>query len=790
MRTLTRGRINERRVLGGAGRRLLGVVVVSTPVALGIGACAEAPGVEIEPGNGIGGADGVTLDRDDPRVARCGVDGVVCGEEGCCESGNVCSDFGRCIPNTSCTGNEQCSADSTCGGTSCVPYANFPAELAFNRSCRTQVDLPSLAPVVKCRWPGPSTPSEEPTKVQVISTPMVVDFNFDDDPSTVHPSIVFISYEDNLAQQTGVLRVIDGDTCALQATIRGLNPFTARVPPALGDINADGRPDIIVADEESVGAAVQSGIAAYEALGGGGTSFRQIGRRIGSGSTAIISGFAIHDLDGDEYPEILTEKTLLRFDPVLGTIVNLAALQRENRPELTGIEPPIVVDVDGDRRNEMVTSQGIFNWDVTGLDVVDKPRAGNEPLWNDTRNVNGAFIAAADFSLEPGDFPTGLPGGADSVELVVVGVSGELWVKRVDGSNVLSLGTSRIVAGPPVIADFDGDGRMEFAAPGFRTLTVFDLDCHPDFFDQSRCGRGTGRENAQGMLWQVATQGVRSGAAVFDFDGDGRSEVVHADQCYMRIYNGLTGDVLFSVPRMSSTQWEYPVVADVDGNGFSEIVTASNDSDTSIVCASPDPLNDKAVVPFEAVPGVTVWKEADNRWAGSRPVWNQHNYFVTNVNDDGTIPEMGAAQSHWNMENGGGPNTFRQNVQGETGASLNLVDVTTAGLASFRCLAGQNAEVTVDFCNRGNAPLRPEQASMALVESERPANVLCRKENTELIRQSLAPGDCVEVKCSIPTSREGMDITILGDPTNSIRECYENNNSSVISGVSCFGDVN
>jgi hypothetical protein len=780
MRTLTRGRINERRVLGGAGRRLLGVLVVSSPVAAGIGACADAPGIKVMDGGAGGGA---VLDPNDPRVARCGATGVACGEEGCCASGNACSDFGTCIPTLACSGNEQCSGDSTCGGTSCVPYADLPAELAFNRNCRTEVDLPSLAPVVKCRWPGASTPSIEPNKVQVVSTPMVVDFNFDDDPTTRHPSIVFISYEGNLGQQTGVLRVIDGDTCELQATIVGSNPFTARVPPAVGDINADGRPDIIVADEQSIGAAVQSGIAAYQAEGGGSTEFDEIGR-IGSGSTAIISGFAIHDLDGDEFPEILTEKTLLRFDPVLKTLVNLAALQRENRPELTGIEPPIVVDVDGDRRAEMVTSQGIFNWDVTGLDVVDKPRAGNEPLWNDDRNVNGAFIAAADFSLEPGDFPTGLPAAADSVELVVVGVAGELWVKKVDGSNVFSLATAE-VQGPPVIADFDGDGRMEFAAPGYRELTVFDLDCHPDYFDQSRCGRGMGRENREGILWKVATQGARSGAAVFDFNGDGRSEVVHADQCYMRIYDGLLGTVLFSVPRMSTTQWEYPVVADVDGNGFSEIVTASNDNDTSVLCTSLNPA-----VPYEAVPGITVWKEANDRWAGSRPIWNQHNYYVTNVNDDGTIPEMDAVQSHWNMERGG-PNTFRQNVQGETGASLDLVDVTTAGSASFECLRGQEvAEVTVALCNRGNAPLRPAEASLALVQSSQPANVLCRKENTELITQNLAPGTCVEVNCAIPTPRGGMDITVLGDPANRIRECFENNNSSIISRVSCFGDVN
>src|SRR5690606_27875615 len=36
--------------------------------------------------------------------------------------------------------------------------------------------------------------------------------------------------------------------------------------------------------------------------------------------------------------------------------------------------------------------------------------------------------------------------------------------------------------------------------------------------------------------------------------------------------------------------------------------------------------------------GLVVLRDRLDRWASSRPLWNQHAYSVTNVNDDATIP--------------------------------------------------------------------------------------------------------------------------------------------------------
>jgi hypothetical protein len=219
---------------------------------------------------------------------------------------------------------------------------------------------------------------------------MVVDFNFDNGPE-IHPSIVFVSYEKDISSGQGTLRVIDGNDCKLQASIVGDFPFDPEVSVALGDLNGDGRPDIIAADQDGTRVAPVSGVAAYEALGDGSTTFRKIARRESS-STSLIKGLALHDVDDDDTPEILTEDTVIAYNPqtkalndLVGIRAHLAAANLDSTP---GLEPPVVMDIDGDRRAEMVTSQGIFMWDTELDDIQDKKDSrGSGNIWNKNQTV-------------------------------------------------------------------------------------------------------------------------------------------------------------------------------------------------------------------------------------------------------------------------------------------------------------------------------------------------------------------------------------------------------------------
>jgi hypothetical protein len=97
-----------------------------------------------------------------------------------------------------------------------------------------------------------------------------------------------------------------------------------------------------------------------------------------------------------------------------------------------------------------------------------------------------------------------------------------------------------------------------------------------------------------------------TGSSVFDFDGDGRNEVVYNDEAYIRIYPGVEPDcalnppgpgcdknmtdaeVLFRDRNSSRTRTEYPVIADVDGDFKADIVfSTNNDSTASLVKPTP-----------------------------------------------------------------------------------------------------------------------------------------------------------------------------------------------------------
>jgi len=696
---------------------------------------------------------------------------------GCCPAGNTCTADGSCVPAASCTANQDCSSDSVCGGGNCKPWSSFPAQTNFDFACRSGVDLPSLEPQVQCRW-GDTPPAEFPNSVQVVGTPMVIDFDYDNNPETIHPSIVFVSYEaGGLAAPNGVLRVINGRTCAPEfSDDGGSNPFIPDVAPALGDVDGDGFPDIVLGDIERLGTSTKAGIVIYSTKGG--RQFTRLGRKTAA-STVEFKGISLFDVDGlpDNLPEILTDTGMFSFKT--GSLTGINGLAQRVNLDGSLLEPPFVHDVDGDRSSELVTAQGIFTWNEEASDM-DPKKARGEDLWNaDADQPNAAFVGMANL----GDYPTAL--GRDSAEMVIVS-SGEMRVTQVDGRVILKVQGGGLVGGPPVIADFDADGRMEFASPGLDQITAFDMDCSTDSAvkgDARNCKNPNG-PNPQGILWRVqGLHGATSGAAVFDFDGDRRSEVVYADQCFMRIMDGATGATLFSVPRSSVTRFDYPVVVDSDGDGHTELVTSSNDDTLNLNCPATDPLNTRQTVQYEATHGITVWADKDKRWAGSRPVWNQYTYSITNVNDDGTIPPMSQIASQFNSPDVD-PNTLRQNVQGKTGISLELPDLTVSGNPVVSCLPGQSvARVSLNLCNRGLLELDAGKVHVALAQSQT-TKVLCDKPNTTVLRS----GKCEAVTCDVPVpgTNPGIDIEVLADPNNSLRECTKGkNNTSLVSNVFC-----
>jgi hypothetical protein len=91
---------------------------------------------------------------------------------------------------------------------------------------------------------------------------------------------------------------------------------------------------------------------------------------------------------------------------------------------------------------------------------------------------------------------------------------------------------------------------------------------------------------------------------------------VYQDTIHVFVFRG-DGTVSFQDDRSSVTIWDTPAIVDVDGDGHADIVTVQDSG-----------------------PGVKVINNATNDWVGTRRIWNEHAYHVTNVSDGGSIPRI------------------------------------------------------------------------------------------------------------------------------------------------------
>jgi hypothetical protein len=177
-------------------------------------------------------------------------------------------------------------------------------------------------------------------------------------------------------------------------------------------------------------------------------------------------------------------------------------------------------------------------------------------------------------------------------------------------------------AGRVNLADIDGDGKMNAVYVSGKFLYAL---------------KETG--SALDTLWRrrvtEETSGY-TGCTMFDFNADGKSEIVYRDEDYIYIYTTTNVSGVVTVTRStpvrcaSRTSNEYPIVVDMNGDGSTEICVTCAIDET--VAGKDHSLWDDAEV--------RVYESANVPWVPARKLWNQHGYFVANVNDDLTIPRQ------------------------------------------------------------------------------------------------------------------------------------------------------
>jgi hypothetical protein len=661
----------------------------------------------------------------------------------------------------------------------CRPWADGE----FDAECRRVPDPGPVLPQIQCAFETAPDDDPRPDAVRLLHTPLVANLRIGEAPDVPsRPSIVYVAdygYMEGVPRvctAAGVLRILDGATCRTQGIYTEL-PLNSPVTPAIGDLDGDGRPEIVAAPTEG-------GLVALQVASDGSIT-RMFSTTLPDGSPDRLGStecqwgaVSLYDLDDDGRPEILFEGGVWDADGVRITSLPGWVHIRHGTPVPVG-------DFDGDGRVEAIAGNATWEFDpATRVFAVES---------GFSTTVGAGFTAVADL----GDFPA-VAGDAPGQPEVISAMGGVVSVRTLLGGVVDTLSTSTSGnGGPPTVADFDGDGVREFGVAFGGSYEVFDL------------------AEASRRLWTQPSQDFsssRTGSSVFDFNADGRAEVVYGDECFVRVYDGTSGEVLFSQARFSSTWTENPIVADADGDGSAEVIMGASGPCNTPYCPSIDPLFaglrcdepadcpsgacvaglcrcvDDAECPAtygctdplsgadglvcrafhrDCVAGVRVYRDGRDRWASSRSIWNQHAYHVTNVNEDGTVPRTSAARANWSDPT---LNNFRQNVQGPLGPTPGP-DLTLRSITAI-CAGPASTEMQATICNRGVVFLDAGvQVVFEQVSSDGTRSRLCDLRTTEPV----APGECTMVSCLAPVPADGT-FEAIADDEALVGECLETNN--------------
>ena len=650
---------------------------------------------------------------------RCGT----AEQELCCDNATEICLYQKCLPKgESCEKNDDCDFDAYCELTTntCVANENNP------NVCEVRPETGPFAPVVKWWWPKDlpgGKPTVQPEFDQVMNIPAIINLTDDDGNGLINeydiPDLVFTTFSKTLSghHYTGdnVLRAISGKDGTELATHPDWFPLAN--DPGIAKVNNDEYPEIVLSKTiGGVGYTVIMNLVPK--ADGAGYEFKDVAKLEGGSSFARFA-----NMDGGDFPQIITSAGIIEYtEDAEG---NGTYAWRCKGSFGGGNGGYTVADLDGDGEMEIV-GQSIFDKNcqlvsddsisqtgtvLADIDLVDDHENGRLDVeqiaityggYGDPSVAlppKGKVHAFKVFKTAEGKFhreqmwETEMPIDYDYAESFMAGykysdgtpfkctrlyhtsftyggpaAENAEWYRRY----ICATG-----GGPLVVADFDGDKKPDIGLATTWSYAVYNSEGNiiwADFHTQDYSSRATG-------------------SSLFDFEGDGVAEVLYADEINLHVYKGPcmgTSDAKFpaycaatklipDIANSSGTLIEYPQVVDVNNDGRSEIVVTSNDY---------------AFRADEHITGIRAFGDPNDRWVRTRRIWNQFDYHVSNINEDGTVPKR--EKQNWKVKN---LNNFRQNVQ--PGGIFNAPNLVARAVESDDKLCPSNLILNANVENKG-----------------------------------------------------------------------------------------
>lgn len=387
---------------------------------------------------------------------------------------------------------------------------------------------------------------------------------------------------------------------------------------AIADIDGNGTVEIVAVDRDGF-------VFVFPSSGGDATIPSTYLRKSTQPSSFYFGSVKIADINQDGTPEIIVGTDVF----VWGTNTlekrvsgSLSLPYGKNVFFPSWVTDVAIVDI--------LQPQDCTNGNCAGLEIVAGSKVYSPDLINGTLNIVRDFSTIDNTVASNEDGPTAvadmnLDGNMDIV------FAGEnhlfIWSPRnssvlLKNQNWVVRGYNRQQRGRPTIANYYNDTQNgysinlpEVLVCTTSKLTSFNLN-YPNGVQWNR--------NIPTLIGQIS-------ATAYDLNADGASELIYRDEFNMRIVNGntTTPTDYATIQSYSLPVLESPTLADVDGDGQTNIVCAASD----LLCNTNDPRSYPS--------RLRVYKSGTSGfWAPSRKIWNQRGCHPTAISDDLRVPRV------------------------------------------------------------------------------------------------------------------------------------------------------